>query len=136
MPAGLGRLRKRPEFLRVAGARHKCVKPGLILQMLRRTAAVKPRAEVRVGLTASRKIGSAVERNRARRRLRAVAREIMPDHAAPGCDYVIIARKETLARPYPALVRDLTTALKRLGAFRQHAEAVERKTGPDMAREA
>ncbi len=128
MPARLGRLRTRPEFLRVAGARHKCVKPGLILQVLRR--AQTPDLGVRVGFTARRKIGSAVERNRARRRLRAVAHEIMPDHARTGRDYVVIARKETLTRPYTALVRDLGAALKTLGVFRNQRRAGEREEAP------
>lgn len=128
MPARLGRLRTRPEFLRVAGARHKCVKPGLILQVLRRARAPDP--SFRVGFTASRKIGSAVERNRARRRLRAIVHEVMPDHARPGHDYVVIARKETLTRPYEALVQDLVAALKTLGVFRNERRASEREKAP------
>lgn len=128
MPARLGRLRTRPEFLRVAGARNKCVKPGLILQVLRRAHA--PDLGVRVGFTASRKIGSAVERNRARRRLKAVASEVMPDHARPGHDYVVIARKETLTRPYAALVRDLVAALKTLGVLRNERRVGERREAP------
>lgn len=128
MPARLGRLRTRPEFLRVAGARNKCVKPGLILQVLRRAHA--PDSTFRVGFTASRKIGSAVARNRARRRLKAVASEVMPDLARPGHDYVVIARKETLTRPYAALVRDLAAALKTLGALRNERRAGEREQAP------
>jgi ribonuclease P protein component len=110
MAAALGRLRTRSEFLRVAGARRKYVRPGLILQVLRRPATGRHGGDgeptPRVGLTASRKVGTAVDRNRARRRLRAVVREVMADHAMPGHDYVIIARRGTLTRAYPALVRD------------------------------
>ncbi len=74
--------------------------------------------EPRVGFTASRKVGNAVARNRARRRLRAAAREVMPNAARAGHDYVIVARGATLARPYRALVGDLEEAMRRLGAHR------------------
>jgi len=60
-----------------------------------------------------------VARNRAKRRLRAVAAEILPALAAPGYDYVLIGRTETLQRPYSLLLQDLRTALKRVGALRQ-----------------
>lgn len=72
--------------------------------------------EIRVGFTASRKVGSAVARNRARRRLRAVAREVLPQRGRPGFDYVLIARSGTLDRPYAALVEDLNTAVEKIAA--------------------
>jgi ribonuclease P protein component len=118
------RLQRRAEFLRVAGSGRKWAAPGLILQVLRRDAGSaaapqeEPVAPVRIGYTASRKVGIAVARNRARRRLRAAVGEVMPQHATPGHDYVVIARGATLTRPYPALVEDLRTALRRLGVFR------------------
>jgi ribonuclease P protein component len=121
------RLQRRAEFLRVAGSGRKWAAPGLILQVLRRDAdpqAVPPAsgsAPLRIGFTASRKVGIAVARNRARRRLRAAVGAVMPEHATPGHDYVVIARGATLSRPYPALVEDLKTALRRLGVFRKGA---------------
>ncbi len=119
MSAAVARLLRRADFLRVAGARRKWITPGLILQAARREkGSDRSPAVPRVGLTASRKVGSAVARNRARRRLRAVAEDVIPAHAAPGYDYVLIARKETVTRPYPALRRDLETALRRLKAYR------------------
>jgi ribonuclease P protein component len=137
-PGALPHLKRRAEFLRVAGGGRKWVAPGLILQVLRREpmpvtpsvdAARPSRATgeeiggfVRVGFTASRKVGIAVARNRARRRLRAAVAEIMPGHAAPGHDYVLVARAATLTRPYSALLEDLKTGLRRLGVFRE-AEA-------------
>jgi len=73
--------------------------------------------QARVGFTASRKVGTAVARNRARRRLRAAVARVMPAHAAPGHDYVLIARAGTLSRPFRDLVGDLETALRRLDAY-------------------
>lgn len=75
-----------------------------------------PSGEIGVGFTASRKVGSAVERNRARRRLRAVAREVLPAAGRSGYDYVLIARATTLRRPYIELAKDLKTALAHVSA--------------------
>ncbi len=118
--SGVGRLKRRADFLRVAGAGRKSVTPGLILQVAPHVeAAVSPDdCALRVGFTASRKVGIAVERNRARRRLRAAVDEVMPLHAAPGRDYVLIARAATTRRPFAALLGDLTTALRQAGAYR------------------
>lgn len=70
----------------------------------------------RVGVTVTRKVGSSVTRNRARRRLREVARAVLPDAAVPGCDYVLVARSGTLSRPYPDLLGDLKSAVMALAA--------------------
>lgn len=75
-------------------------------------------APARVGFTASRRVGGAVTRNRARRRLRAVADSVLPARAAAGCDYVLIARRTTAARRFADLAADLEGALRRLGALR------------------
>jgi ribonuclease P protein component len=117
--ASLPRLKRRSEFLRVAGKGRKCAAPGVVVQALRRA---EPEPPVRVGFTASKKVGEAVERNRARRRLRAAAQAVLPRHAAPGHDIVLVARAETLTRPYAALLEDLKLALGRLGALRRDAE--------------
>jgi len=116
---GLARLTRRAEFLEVASKGRKWVTPGLILQAAHRPATAPLPPAARVGFTASRKVGIAVARNRARRRLRAACDRILPLHAAAGHDYVIIARMETLKRPFPALVGDLETALRRLDAWRE-----------------
>ena len=117
----VGRLKRRPEFLAVAGTRRKHVAPGLILQVRRHDDRQRPapgEPPLRIGLTASRKVGNAVVRNRARRRLREAARLILPAHAAPGHDFVLVARKDTADRPWTDLLGDLTAALKRLGLWR------------------
>lgn len=113
----IGRLKKRSEFLKVAAARSKWVTPGLILQERPRTApSLDP--DIRVGFTVSRKVGNAVHRNRARRRLRAAVQAVLGAHARPGTDYVLIGRRGTLERPYGALCDDLRVALKRVGTSR------------------
>ena len=70
----------------------------------------------------------AVKRNRARRRLRAAVAELLGTHAAPGHDYVLIARTETVQRPWPLLKGDLEHALRRLGLWR--ADVVSRYVTP------
>jgi ribonuclease P protein component len=114
------RLKRRPEFLRVAGARRKWAAPGLVLQARQRTERDPgrvPRDAVRVGFTVSRKVGNAVTRNRVRRRLRAAADQVLPAHARGGYDIVLIGRVATVRRPWSALVRDLETALRKVGAW-------------------
>lgn len=116
----VGRLMRRPEFLAVAGTRRKHVAPGLILQVRRHDERQRPAPGeplVRVGLTASRKVGNAVVRNRARRRLREAARQILPVFATPGHDFVLVARAATAERPWTDLIGDLTAGLKRLGLW-------------------
>lgn len=68
-------------------------------------------APPRAGFTASKKVGNAVARNRARRRLKEAVRLLLPLHGAPGTDYVFIARKRTLVRAWPALLDDVKSAL-------------------------
>jgi ribonuclease P protein component len=123
--AQIARLKRRAEFLRVAGSRRKSVTPGLILQILRHPADAEPTnaaERCRIGFTASRKVGIAVVRNRARRRLKAAVDRLMPLHAAGGHDYVLVARGATARRPFAALLSDLETALKQLGAWRAGGE--------------
>lgn len=71
---------------------------------------------VRVGFTASRKVGNAVQRNRARRRLVALADDLLAELAVPGRDYVLIARRATGARPWEQLRADLAAVLARVHA--------------------
>jgi len=107
-----GALKRRPDFLRVAAGRAKWVTPGLVLQTRCRGEGEE---EVRVGFTVSRKVGNAVRRNRARRRLRAAASEVLPELGRPGYDYVVIGRAATPERPFRALVADLRGAVEALG---------------------
>jgi ribonuclease P protein component len=110
----LATLKIRADFLRVAADRHKAVMPGLVLQAAQQPPDLAGGVTLRVGFTASRKVGNAVIRNRAKRRLRAAAAQILPVHGSPGTDYVLIARAATAARPFEALVADLAAALRRV----------------------
>ena len=85
-----------------------------MLQAARRPGGSGCVAAVRVGFTASRKVGNAVTRNRAKRRLRSAAALILPGKGKPGTDYVLIARASTVDRPYDALIADLEAALRRV----------------------
>lgn len=121
MSARISRLKRRSEFLRVAGARRKWVAPGLIVQARRHVPGehLPPGAStIRVGYTASRKVGNAVVRNRVRRRLRAAVDLVLPREATEGHDFVVIGRAATADRPFAALVKDLRKALRKLGAAR------------------
>lgn len=102
-------IRNRPDFLRAASARRQGT-GGFLLQARNRGDAT---ALVRVGFTASKKIGNAVFRNRAKRRLREIARAILPALAKPGWDYVLVARPQaTVSRDFTDLLADLETALR------------------------
>jgi ribonuclease P protein component len=106
-------MRRRADFLRAAQARRQGT-AGFLLQA-RRRAPDEAGDAIRVGFTASRKVGNAVARNRAKRRLRAAAHAVLPGAGRPGWDYVLVARPEgTAARPYRDLVADLRWALDRV----------------------
>ena len=79
---------------------------------------VRPRGDgepaIRLGLTVSKKVGNAVVRNRMRRRLRALARAILPEAGIAGADHVLIGRAGGIERPFATLGEDLRRALARL----------------------
>jgi ribonuclease P protein component len=90
---------------------------------------------VGLGLTASKKVGGAVERNRARRRLREAARKLLPQLGVSGVDYVLVARQHTPSAPWPALLDDLGSALIRLRADLEAARPAKRAKAPQKSTE-
>lgn len=105
------RLTKRPQFLAAAKGR-SLARGAVVVQCL----AQGDQSQMRAGFTATRKIGGAVERNRAKRRLREAARQLLPLHGCPGFDYVFVARGGTVARPWVRLLDDVKSALISLSA--------------------
>ena len=102
-------LKKRADFLRAARGIRR-VEGAITLETC--PTPEPQQGRLRVGFTASKKIGNAVARNRAKRRLRAAASQLLPLLGRGGHDYVLVARGTTVARPFPALLSDITTALK------------------------
>ncbi|MEL7468864.1 MAG: ribonuclease P protein component [Pseudomonadota bacterium] len=116
MARSLTVLKTRRDFLACSRARRAGSK-GLNLQARQRGADEAPDDEVRVGFTCSKKVGNAVARNRAKRRLRAVASDVLPRAGKTGWDYVLIGRPETTAsRPFTKLLSDLEDCLERIHA--------------------
>jgi ribonuclease P protein component len=120
MTVRLTRLKNRGDFLRVAATRARAARPGLVLQTAPQPDAGD--APPRVGYTASKRVGNAVARNRAKRRLRAAADATLLRHGKTGHDYVLIARGDTGSRPYAELLADLEGALRQLARPRRAAE--------------
>jgi len=105
-------LKKRADFLSVSKDGFKSTRPNLILLAKRQEKrGVIPEYSCRVGYTASKKVGNAVERNRCRRRLRAAVRELMPRFGIDNYDYVIIGKSSTVTSRYSWITKDLRDAL-------------------------
>jgi ribonuclease P protein component len=118
------RLKKRADFLACAQA-PSCARGAVVVQ-----ARVRDEAPlVRAGFTATKRVGGAVVRNRAKRRMREAARLLLPTLAHPGFDYVFIARGGVTTRPWERLLDDVKSALIRLAAERDSA-------APDPSRSA
>ena len=90
--------------------------PGFVLQAAPVPADLRA-MPVRVGFTVSKKVGNAVIRNRVRRRLREIARQVIPGQARPDLDYVLVGRQGALERDFAVMRQELVEALKRLKAL-------------------
>jgi ribonuclease P protein component len=108
------RMTSRPQFLAAAKGVSEA-RGAVVVQRLDRGDGDPV---VRLGFTATRKVGNAVRRNRAKRRLREAARAMVPDLAVPGSDYVFVARMGTGDRPWARLLDDVKSALTRLATPR------------------
>ncbi|MCG3268630.1 ribonuclease P protein component [Yoonia sp. I 8.24] len=105
-------LTKRADFVRASHA-HRQGTPGIHLQARKR--ADGEAAGIRVGFTCSKKVGNAVARNRAKRRLREVARIVLPEMGRDGWDYVLVGRKDVTATlSFDTLIADFRRALKKV----------------------
>ena len=126
----LARLTQRKEFL--AAAEHgRRFRSSAFLVQVRDAAPEEGRENLRLGLTASRKTGNAVKRNRIRRRLRAAAAQALHDQTHKPCDVVIVARSEVLGANFHALVADLSIAIDRAKPQKPQAKPrAQRSAGP------
>ncbi|MCX8506359.1 MAG: ribonuclease P protein component [Alphaproteobacteria bacterium] len=138
----LARMKKRADFQRLTASPNKYFTPSLVIQtaacrQLSRTseklAPKKLRPEQltsvefseshsddvtgKLGFTASRKVGNAVMRNRAKRRMRAASDRIMGGRVRQDWDFVLVARQSTATRPWAELLADLESGLRKLRAF-------------------
>jgi ribonuclease P protein component len=122
-------LKSRADFLRAQRGKRQST-ASLTLEICPSPDAAAPQGAARVGFTASRKVGNAVARNRAKRRLRAAAAAILPLSGRAAHDYVLVARTATLSRPFAQLRLDLRSALTAAHA------ALDRSAGPAKPAEA
>jgi ribonuclease P protein component len=109
------RLKRRAEFLRIAAKGRKAATHGLVLQALLRD----DHAPARIGFTVTKKIGNAVVRNRARRRLKEAARLELAQQSVEGVDLVLIGREGTIRRNFLDLRDDFRRALRKTGVARE-----------------
>ena len=107
------RLKKRAQFLAAAQG-PSCAQGAVVIQSLPNP----DRSGLAVGFTATKKIGGAVQRNRAKRRMREAARQLLPLHGEACHDYVFVARAGVIDRPWTRLLDDVKTALISLAAGR------------------
>ncbi|MCP4923898.1 MAG: ribonuclease P protein component [bacterium] len=108
------RLKKRQDFLRLTRLNIKWVSPAFVLQIAPTPTEDLSSSCVRLGFTASRKVGNAVKRNRCKRRLRALSSLLLPLYGKSDHDYVLIARAGCLTKNFEQMKEDLSEALQKI----------------------
>jgi ribonuclease P protein component len=104
-------LTKRSEFVTISQNGKKFITPRFVLQYRKACELSGP---IRLGITVTKRHGGAVIRNRMRRRLREAARQVFPNSARPGYDYVLIGRAPVLTCSFDQLMKDMNFALSRI----------------------
>ena len=120
MSSIFGKLRKRPQFLKVTANGRKWITPGFILQVRphnREEINIVAYENVRVGYTVSKSVGNAVVRNRVKRRLRSLVSNVLLPYANYNMDCVLIGRKNAFDRPFEYMVSDMKIAFQKLGVL-------------------
>jgi len=112
-------LKRRADFLRIAASGLRRVTPAFIVQAARVEAPAAPNiaqpSAQRLGFTVSRKVGNAVARNRAKRRLRAMADHVIGSRVGEAqFEYVLVGRADALTRDFATMAEDLRQALEKL----------------------
>ncbi len=112
MCAQVNSLKASSDFQRISRQGKKCVFPVFIMLVLKHEGKGNP---FRLGLTVSRKVGNAVTRNRAKRRLREIARQCLTSKKSEGYDIVLIGRASTKERNFFLMKQDFLQGLEKLG---------------------
>ncbi len=99
--------KQRKDFLRLAARGRKIARPGFVMQILK----TQSDAPLRAGYTATKKIGNAVARNRARRRLKEAARLTLAGRNLPGVELVLVCRQDSATIPFEQLRASLAATL-------------------------
>ena len=107
----INKLKSRKDFIKIQRSGNKIVSPSFVIQNLKNVENENPS---RFGFTASKKVGGAVQRNKAKRRMRSIVYELKNIFEEFGHDYVLIARKETVYKKYSKIKNDLLKAVKKL----------------------
>ena len=108
----IGRLTKRPDFLAAASGRRFHTERMSVQGRLRGGDGIGDGRGLRFGLTVTKKVGHATERNRIKRRLRAAVQEAASGHETANVDVVVIGRRDILTADYGVLIEDLRRALR------------------------